>query len=179
MIWHDGRWQKPPKTKNTYIDKVRQAKPQTELELWQAMTDQDYDKVAQLHKEYYQRKYFGGHISQSLKDAVSLIGRFRKYKRRFGIASEMDANRYKIPQPKPTATTWQEVWASMTTIDYHDAFGKYLKCKKFRGYNPKYGKEYGLIRTFRKHCRKMGIKYPVGQQHYPQDHIWREPLFRA
>ena len=173
LIWRDGKWQRQAVMSENYADRIKQANPKTEIELWRVMTDQDYDDIYKLHQNYYKQKYIGGHIKSEIIEATNLISQFRKWKRKLGISNKIDGCRYVIEKPNPNAKTWQEIWVSMTNLDYERVFDGYLKCKKGRSYNAKYGKDYGLIRKFRKYCNELGIDYPKGRSKHSDKHPWR------
>ncbi|AKG10867.1 hypothetical protein [Moraxella bovoculi] len=174
LIYKDGKWQRIKIASPNYANTIKQKLPKTETQLWQIMTNQNYDDVYKLHQNYYKQKYIGGHIKSEVIKATNLISQFRKWKRKLGIVNKIDGCRYTIKNPDPNATTWQEVWVSMTNLDYEQVFDGYLKCKKGRSYNAKYGKDYGLVRKFRKYCMQFGINYPKGRSKHSDKHPWRD-----
>lgn len=135
---------------------------ETGQELWQAMSELDFDETCRLSREDSRLRSLGHYRNKKIKGARNLLERFLRRQNRLNIKNKLlpkkHGNHY--PKPLPNPKSIDEIWQNLTDKDYQETYRLHCAYYNDKKYNAKTRLAVGLISKFRQHCKQAGFDYP-------------------
>lgn len=128
-------------------------------ELWQAMTDRDFDEVYGLYRECERKRALGHYRNRKLKQAKNLIGILLYRQKLHQVKQPLILTKRRYAEPLPNPKNINEIWQNLTDENYDEMYRLHCQYAK-QQHNKDTKRACGLIWKFRQHCKLAGFDYP-------------------